>query len=88
MAAYRTTYRHDEYGTIEVEYPMMAAPYLRVLQDAGCSDVYEAIAHASNAYYDAIKVATNDETAGTVVLDAIDTMICDMGFERTSTASL
>ena len=86
MAAYRTTYRHEKLGRMDITYPELANPFVSF--NPIDSRTTSAINFAADSIYRAMLMTCDIETAAVACGSLVDLMVTDMGFTRTSTVSL
>ena len=86
MATYKTTYRHEKLGRMDVTYPELANPFVSFNQND--SRTTSAVNFAADSIYRAMLMTCDIETAATACGSLVDLMVTDMGFTRTSTVSL
>ena len=91
--AYEGVYRHKNMPDIKVFFPQEGAPFVpQSCYSFGARkhiEICSAINRATSAIFDAFMQADpSGEKAAFTAGDLVDTLVCDMGYERISTESL
>lgn len=91
--ATQSTYEHDEGQRLTVFYPTKAAPFVPQSCFAFGArrhvEMCRSINDTSKGIFDTCMLAgRGDEYAADIAADLVDTLVCDLGFTRTSTGTI